>query len=208
MVFEDFIEQLFTSIKSSNGALTCFVYVDGEELLNTTCLFKDVLSDAVSCADRLSLAIDPVVGQAVRENKQYQQSRQHPQRVRIHPPHRTGPAYHRKYKSVSLMAVVSFGDNDEVYRFKHVDSDLVCNYSLNESKVYKEFVTQSNIVPTFEQMVTPSKERLKLMKQNGVTETKERYNKRVSIMKEIFSDKDIEIDDLFNLYDQYIETFF
>ena len=24
MVFEDFIEQLFTSIKSSNGALTCF----------------------------------------------------------------------------------------------------------------------------------------------------------------------------------------
>lgn len=179
MVFEEFIEQLFTSIKSSNGALTCFVYVDGEELLNTTCLFKDVLSDAVSCADRLSLAIDPVVGQAVRENK-----------------------------SVALMAVVSIGDNDEVYRFKHVDSDLVCNYSLNESKVYKEFVTQSNIVPTFEQMVTPSKERLKLMKQNGVTETKERYNKRVSIMKEIFNDKDIEIDDLFNLYDQYIETFF
>lgn len=96
MLFEDFVEQLFTSIKSPDGALTCFVYVDGEELLNTTCLFKDVLLDAEACADRLSLAVDPVVGQAVRENK-----------------------------SVFLMAVASIGDNDEVYRFKYVDGDLI-----------------------------------------------------------------------------------
>ena len=121
MFFEDFIEQLFTSIKSSNGALTCFVYVNGEELLNTTCLFKDVLSDAVSCADRLSLAIDPVVGQAVRENK-----------------------------SVSLMAVVSFGDNDEVYRFKYSDGELVSNQQYytrilkNEKKTNKKHIYNFN----------------------------------------------------------------
>ncbi len=179
MVFEDFIEQLFTSIKSSNGALTCFVYVDGEELLNTTCLFKDVLSDAVSCADRLSLAIDPVVGQAVRENK-----------------------------SVALMAVVSFGDNDEVYRFKYSDGEMVSYQSLNESKIYNEFVSQAGHIPTFDEMVTPSKEQLELMRHNGVEETKERYDKRVSIMKKVFGDKDIEINELFDLYDKYTETFF
>lgn len=179
MLFETFIIDLFTSIKKPNGALTCFVYIDGDELLNTTTLFKDVQENAESCMDRLSLAIDPVIGQSVRENK-----------------------------SVDLMAVVSLGDNDEVYRFKYVDGDLISNQSLNESKVYAEFLAHSNNIPTFEEMVAPSKDRLELMKRNGVKETKERYNKRVNIMRRIFSDEDIEIDDLFDLYDQYTETFF
>ena len=46
------------------------------------------------------------------------------------------------------------------------------------------------------------------MRQNSVEETKERHDKRVSIMKRVFSDEDIEIDELFDLYDQYTETFF
>ncbi|MBQ9396567.1 MAG: hypothetical protein IJU23_13765, partial [Proteobacteria bacterium] len=58
--------------------------------MNTTCQFKDILTDADSSADRLSLAIDPVIGQAVSE-----------------------------HKSVSLMAVVSVGEFDEVYRFRY-----------------------------------------------------------------------------------------
>ena len=179
MVFEDFIVDLFNSVKKPDGALTCFVYVDGEELLNTTCLFKDVLLDAEACADRLSLAVDPVVGQAVRENK-----------------------------SVALMAVVSIDDNDEVYRFKYFDGELVSNQSLNESKIYNEFVSQAGYIPTFDEMVTTSKEQLELMRHNGVEETKERYDKRVSIMKKVFGDKDIEINELFDLYDKYTETFF
>ena len=94
MLFEDFVVDLFNNIKSPDGALSCFVYVDGEELLNTTCLFKDVLVNATACADRLSLAIDPIIGQAAREKK-----------------------------SISLMAVVSAGKNDEVYRFKYANGD-------------------------------------------------------------------------------------
>ena len=104
MLFETFIVDLFNSIKTDDGALTCFVYVDGEELMNTTCQFKDILTDADSSADRLSLAIDPVIGQAVSE-----------------------------HKSVSLMAVVSVGEFDEVYRFRYNGNDLECHQELNKS---------------------------------------------------------------------------
>lgn len=182
MVFEDFIEQLFTSIKSSNGALTCFVYVDGEELLNTTCLFKDVLSDAVSCADRLSLAIDPVVGQAVRENK-----------------------------SVSLMAVVSFGDNDEVYRFRSADGELVCRQSLfekNHLHSIKEFIDSRNNIKSIEERAIVPDELKELMKANGVIENKERYNKRLSVLKQIHCGKPVEHTELNRLFNEYTKTFF
>ena len=180
MLFEDFIEQLFTSVKSPNGAITCFVYVDGEELLNTTCLFTDVMSDNIMCADRLSLAIDPVIEQAIREDK-----------------------------TVSMMAVVSVGNNDDVYRFKYVDGDLVCNRPIYE-KLSSQNTTlvNNNLTKTVEDRAKVSEEVRLLMKRNGAIEDEARYNKRLSILKQIHCGKPIEHDQLHKLYNELTKTYF
>ena len=180
MLFEDFVVDLFNNIKSPDGALSCFVYVDGEELLNTTCLFKDVLVNATACADRLSLAIDPIIGQAAREKK-----------------------------SISLMAVVSAGKNDEVYRFKYANGDLVSNQHIRENNILPktELCNISN-KKSIEERAMVSDEVRELMKKNGITEDEERYKQRISILRKIHCGKPVEHSVLHKLFNEYTKTFF
>lgn len=101
MEFQDFMFQVFQSVKSANGMLKCTACLDDVEAASVVIPFSDVLADMEAAAEKLAGALNPAYEKMSDEGK-----------------------------ALSLKVVVTKDGQDKTYDFKMVDDELITEQEL------------------------------------------------------------------------------